>query len=1273
MLRFLILLFVYLLSVSVMGQGVGMPVQYLPNVGHRGASFLAPENTLAAFQKAIDVHANGAECDVYATADGVLVLSHDPTTERTMGGGGQKITELQFNDIRKLDAGVWKDPKFKGEKVPALSEYLTLLKNSPCRPVIEIKMNGIESAVLDAVRKQDMLDVATVIAFSPEVVKTVRKLEPKICVAWLYGENLKDKGTAEENAERLTGFLIARSKELDTSVLDLDYHLLSEKLVRNLKNAGIHVWCWTVNDPKVMTVLLDWGVEIITTDRPELLHTLQNPLALKRFSALDTLGRIFYSPLMAKGRFDEEEEEKPVERKRRRPKKKPEDDEDGGGASSKKGPADDDEEEDENSISTGNILLDIVLDFFDDCIDWAKAHFFYAIIIFSVSFLLIATFSFLTIRSIVKYIYRPTLPVALTAYDLGSYPEAKDLADRAMEYVSPNDPVTRAGLLFVMGASACSIAESTWDTDQTPYYLAAANYLKESSRYGFAEGRLDEGYFLLGKSLYSCDEFVQCREPLEAALDRNSPQTKTICWYLANAYFLGASPDLQRALNYLHIFQTEPTVLEEEKAESYILEALIYLYQDKLDEGKKTFAKVPRFERFAVMRHFVNGGIDFLTARRLRKQAIELETNPNPISLPDLPVAPVPVKPEAQPPAQEKEEKPKDEAPPVAIFPVGPEAQSPARHDTRDNFPVQASLMVGDPFYQRLADLRPKYASDADDAKVIVLPKEDTQNAAPVPAKMTEAPTIDPAAERAKEFRELANAKYREAIAHFMEVRRQSTFAPRWIRAARLFEGIAYEEMNEFTSAEEAYLDLVDAFPTTQEAASANYRLGCIDRQHGRIKSSFRAFARSFDYLRNHPEYANFLVSKETIIAEMTEMIRKDIVKRDYSDAVALLKLLRGVMPPADISRMKGETYEGWAQLLQSQADAVFGEQGNKLAKDAAEKLKLAGESFEELADLVSDTPEYTALIWRSAENYRGGKDYRRGIAEYRRYMRANPLMHRPEVQLYLGQLYLNLDMLDESASILEGGLASFPTHALTPQLRLVLSRTYYEQDRWKQAKDLLKQNLVGEFAPNSAIYRDSMFALGRLCYEKGEIEEAIPYLEDAVKIHPDAIQAAEAHYNLSQAYVVRANEKLKTLENQQTDTVQGILESQVTAERQIALTHIQQAGKILLDRQQAVGLTPSEKLMLRNAQFGAGSILMKMNMYDQAISLLNIAATRYQDQPESLDALMSLALALRKIGRVEESKTTLNRAEVVLNQLEKNGTIPAGSHWAERIRALRK
>jgi len=241
------------------------------NVAHRGASHVAPENTLAAYRVAIAAGADGAECDVFRSVDGVVFLSHDPTPKRTMGGGDEPLTQMTFAQIRQFDAGSWKGEQFKGEKVPTLDEFMKLLKGTACHPVIEIKQPGIEADVLKVIRENDMVDISTIIAFSADVVREIRRLEPSIAVAWLYSENLRDKGTAEENAERLAEMLIQRCRELDIAIIDLAHSLLSPKLIKLLNEADILVWTWTVNDAAAMRRYLDWGVVSITTDKPDIM------------------------------------------------------------------------------------------------------------------------------------------------------------------------------------------------------------------------------------------------------------------------------------------------------------------------------------------------------------------------------------------------------------------------------------------------------------------------------------------------------------------------------------------------------------------------------------------------------------------------------------------------------------------------------------------------------------------------------------------------------------------------------------------------------------------------------------------------------------------------------------------------------------------------------------------------------------------------------------------------------------------------------------------
>lgn len=232
-------------------------------VGHRGFSGVAPENTLVAIRMAIESGADACEFDVYASKDGTVVLLHDATVDRTTSGKG-KVTELTVAELKKLDAGSWKDAAYAGEPVPTLAEALALLKDSGCKAVIEIKMEGIADKVVEAVRTAGMLEQASVIAFSQEVVKDVRRLEPDLPCGWLYGKQLA--GTPEERAAWIAG----EAGRCGTRLVDLSYGLLFPEVVAELKRRGLTVWTWTVDDPAVMRALSAWGVESITTNRPDI-------------------------------------------------------------------------------------------------------------------------------------------------------------------------------------------------------------------------------------------------------------------------------------------------------------------------------------------------------------------------------------------------------------------------------------------------------------------------------------------------------------------------------------------------------------------------------------------------------------------------------------------------------------------------------------------------------------------------------------------------------------------------------------------------------------------------------------------------------------------------------------------------------------------------------------------------------------------------------------------------------------------------------------------
>ena len=1030
---------------------------------------------------------------------------------------------------------------------------------------------------------------------------------------------------------------------------------------------------------------------------------------------------------------DEEDDDLIPKRKRRRPKPKPVADEDDEGPGGRKGKPTQDEEdeddEDETSLSTGNVLLDIVLDFIDDCIDWCKENQIKAIVLGIGILLLFLLFLGVFIYYTIDYINRPTLTLAVMAYDHGSYPEAKMYAESVIKYARSDDVLTRARALFVIGAATCSIADLARTAERQEYYLAAANYLRESAEYGFLPSRRAEGFFLLGKSLYMSGELVLCREPLQRALEtaieeHDSERIKNIEWFLGNSYFLDAEPNYVRALRSLRTFRKQPTVTEAEGYEADLLEAMIQIRLGRIDAAEQAFARVPIFERFATIRAFISGQIALFKARQIRQQASELENSRDvrpvetPISLPPLQL------PEEKPiddlehllPSQPQSRTSPKKAPLVpALVPVAgndstdhkivvshrdTEARRvPGLHAFEPQGEKKTSTKLDSVGYdspsiiQRVAWLQDeagRLAPDGDpetssspeptphDPDMIIVMPSEAEPPKPLPTLFGDPKPIqtliptDPRFQKAKELRLRAVEKYKEAIEQFGVVATDEQFQPRWQRQAKLLRGIAYDEMGDDVNAGKSFLQIVEQSPGTSEAVAAEFLWSVIEQRNGRFDTAQAGFGRTFEALRKLPNYMNPWLPKATMLDQSRDTFRQRVLMKEYKESLTLLKHLAGIMPEPERVRQAAGVYERWADDLQRQANVSFLEQRTKLQKEANEKFRLAGDAYAQLAALLFDTTEYTRLLWSSAENYRLGRDYLHGIPAYRRYLKANTQEHQAESLVYIGEMSIHLDRLDEATTALERCIAEYPNHFMVPRARLNLSRAYVEQKEWEKAKKVLELNLIGEFSSSAAIYRDSIYALGKLYFERGDLAGCIPYFEDALKIHPNAIQSPEAHYCLALALLQRSDDALIRLDETTLESTRLKIEADAQIDRTLALERLFKTEEILVKRQEAVGLSEAELLMLRNTFFSIGSIQMKLKQYEQAILTYDLAATRYQDRPESLDALLQIAVAYRILDRPQDAVPILNRAQILLNNLKKANIVPEANNWEEQIETQR-
>jgi glycerophosphoryl diester phosphodiesterase len=243
------------------------------NLAHRGASALAPENSLEAFRIAVEAGAGGLELDVHMTRDGHVVVIHDPTVERTTSGKGA-ISEMTIDELRALDAGYSFSPdggrtrpyRGRGVRVPTLEEVLEEFPGVAVNIDIKAAYPGVEAAVLQVLRETDAWGRALVVSTPYAAVKRFRKISGGYIST---GASRWEIGVFYFLSRlRLERLLSPSYDALQVPLRHRGIPLVTPRFVRAAHARGVRVDVWTINRADEMRRLLALGVDVIMTDRP---------------------------------------------------------------------------------------------------------------------------------------------------------------------------------------------------------------------------------------------------------------------------------------------------------------------------------------------------------------------------------------------------------------------------------------------------------------------------------------------------------------------------------------------------------------------------------------------------------------------------------------------------------------------------------------------------------------------------------------------------------------------------------------------------------------------------------------------------------------------------------------------------------------------------------------------------------------------------------------------------------------------------------------------
>lgn len=246
-------------------------------IAHRGFSSVAPENTLAAFERAVAAKADLTELDYHHSRDGRLVVIHDATLDRTTdatnrwGGAKLPVAEQPFARLRELEAGRWFTPPYAGLRLPELGEALAVIQRGSVT-LIERKA-GDAAACVALIREQGLLNQVVIQSFDWEYLRDYHAREPAQILGALGPPGTKDGRKLSDAEKRLNADWCESVRALGARVVVWNREV-DRSSIAAAHQRGLKVWVYTINEEPLARQLLDLGVDGLITDRPALMQEL---------------------------------------------------------------------------------------------------------------------------------------------------------------------------------------------------------------------------------------------------------------------------------------------------------------------------------------------------------------------------------------------------------------------------------------------------------------------------------------------------------------------------------------------------------------------------------------------------------------------------------------------------------------------------------------------------------------------------------------------------------------------------------------------------------------------------------------------------------------------------------------------------------------------------------------------------------------------------------------------------------------------------------------
>lgn len=551
------------------------------------------------------------------------------------------------------------------------------------------------------------------------------------------------------------------------------------------------------------------------------------------------------------------------------------------------------------------------------------------------------------------------------------------------------------------------------------------------------------------------------------------------------------------------------------------------------------------------------------------------------------------------------------------------------------------------------------------------------------------------------------SAQCEALLAELQRLQESDSAAPDVVAQAQLLSALCLLGQKQETAALTQLSRVRRAFAGRPEALVAMLFEAEMLQEDGDATASLALYERLLHEAGSADAYHNPLLPLKELDARLTQAFDLYLAKNDYSEAATLAEATGPLLSEVRRCELLARAHRAWGQHLVKTAPEELAPRKVTEA-EARDHFREAAAQMEKLAQLRIATRHYLDDLAASAQYYLEGHGFRQAVRVYRTLLRQAPSNLRPAALSGLGEALLSMG--DPAAALRELNecCEMYPNHPATYHARFLAAQALEEQGKTAEAKQLLSDNLYKySLTPQSADWRDSLFALGNLIYREAILYEArsraegvdsddldrrrsalivldqahslfresLKILSEAVKRYPEAPQSIEARYRIAECYRHAAKWPRKRLSIITIETTRVSLHRQMQQDLQAAVEAYSQLISLLGDDKEPYR-SPLERSILRNAYFARGDALFDLGRYDDAIKAYSAATNRFQHEPEALEAYVQIAACYRRLNRPVEARGTLEQARVVLSRIKSDAdflrtTCNTREQWSELLNWL--